>query len=171
MSVNRQQHDRFIYIVGEQQNGIIPETPEVFAFTQKTMHQIETDELALVLANVFARGQYFPGPEGALTSVLHEFTRRSERFSRMKSRIKKGRCTIITAFRRLDEEISIKVAAVVAVQPGTLHVDQPEGFHRLLIDTLPEYQAVFTEEAYARDSKLIDIIKETTLHHIGNKLQ
>jgi hypothetical protein len=169
--VKGQQQDRFIYIVGEQQNGIIPENPKVFSFTEETMHQIETGELALVLANVFARGQYFPGPEGALTSVLHEFTRRSERFNRMKSRLKQGRCTIITAFRRLDGEISVKVAAVVKVRPGSLDVNRPEGFHQLLIATMPEYQDVFTEEAYAMDSKVIDLIKATALYHIDGQLQ
>lgn len=169
--VKSQQSDRFIYIVGEQQNGIIAEHSEVFTFTHQSMGAIATDELTLVLANVFGKNQYFPGPDGALTSVIHEYTRRSERFNRMKSRLKKGRCTIITAFKRLDGEISVKVAVVVPVQPGTLDVDRPDGFHQLLIATLPEYQEVFTEEAYAQDSKLIDIVKEATLHHITAKLQ
>ena len=73
------QADRFIYIVGEQQEGIIAEMPEVFSFTKESMRQIDTAELALVIANVFARGQYFPGPDGALSSVIHEFVARSER--------------------------------------------------------------------------------------------
>lgn len=165
------QADRFIYIVGEQQNGIIAENPEVLAFTRDSMQQIETRELAMVIANVFARGQYFPGPDGALTSVLHEFVARSERYQRVKPKLNKGRCTVVTAFKRLDGEISVKVIAVIPVQPGGLNIQEPEGFHALLIASLPGFQDVLTEEAYAPDSKLIGIIKEATLHHIHGQLQ
>jgi hypothetical protein len=170
-AVKTQQQDRFIYIIGEHQNGIIPESPEVLAFTKETMRQIDTGELALVIANVFAKGQYFPGPDGALTSIIHEFIGRSDRYSRTKSKIKKGRCTLISAFKRLDGEISVKVTAIIPVQPGTLNMEQPEGFHDLLIASLPEFQEALTEEAYASDSKIIAIIKEATLHHIHGKLQ
>jgi len=169
--VNHQQSDRFIYIVGEQQNGVIPESPEVFAYAGGAMGQIDTKELAMVIANVFAKGQYFPGSDGALASVIHEFVSRSDRFKREKSKRKKGRCTIITALKRLDGEISVKVAAVTAVSPGSLQMEAPQGFHDLLVATLPEYQEVFTEEAYAPDSKLIEIVKESTLHHITSRLQ
>jgi hypothetical protein len=169
--VKTQQQDRFIYIIGEHQNGIIPESPEVLAFTKETMREIDTGELAMVIANVFARGQYFPGPDGALTSIIHEFIGRSERYSRAKSKIKKGRCTLISAFKRLDGEISVKVTAIIPVQPGALNMEQSEGFHHLLITSLPEFQEALTEEAYASDSKIIAIIKEATLHHIQGKLQ
>ncbi len=37
--------------------------------------------------------------------------------------------------------------------------------------TIPQYQEVFLEEAYAKDSKLIDLIKEPTRHHINMTLQ
>ncbi len=57
-----QQQDRFIYIIGEHQNGIIPESPEVLAFTKENMRQIDTDEMAMVIANVFAKGHNFPAP-------------------------------------------------------------------------------------------------------------
>jgi hypothetical protein len=169
--VKHQHMDRFIYIIGEQQNGIIPESPEVFAFTREAMQKVDTNELAMVIANVFAKGQTFPGPDGALTSVIHEFVGRSKRFSEMHSKFKKGRCTLVSAFKRLDGEISVKVVAVVPVQPGTLNVAQPEGFHDLLIALLPTFQHALTEEAYASDSKLIDIVKEATLHHIHGTLQ
>ncbi|MCL2791440.1 MAG: hypothetical protein FWD79_12535, partial [Desulfobulbus sp.] len=158
--------DRFIYIVGEHQDGIIPENPEVFTFTRQSMEHIEVAELALVLANVFAKGQCFPGPAGALTSVIHEFVARSERYKRQAAKLKKGRCTLVTAFRRLDGEISARVAAVMPVRPGSLDPERPEGFHDLLIAWLPSFQDVLVEEAYAPDSKLIDIIKEATMHHI-----
>ena len=55
--MNTQQQDRFIYIIGEHQNGIIPESPKILVFTRENMRQIATDELALVIANVFAKGQ------------------------------------------------------------------------------------------------------------------
>jgi len=170
-TVKNKQADRFIYIVGEYQNGIIPENQEVFAFTNKSMARIETGELALVVANVFARGQYFPGPEGALTSVIHEFVARSERYRQRAAKLKKGRCTLVTAFRRLDGEISVKVMAVMPVEPASLDPERPEGFHALLIHTLPSFQKVLVEEAYAQDSKLIGIIKEATMHHIQGSLQ
>jgi len=169
--VKTKQAARFIYIVGEQQNGIIAESPEVLAFTRKSMPGIDTSELALVIANVFARGQYFPGPDGALTSVIHEFVGRSERYQRMRSKLKQGRCTLVTAFKRLDGEISVKVIAVIPVQPDTVDPQEPEGFHALLIASLPGFQDALTEEAYAPDSKLIGIIKEATLHHIHGQLQ
>jgi hypothetical protein len=50
-------------------------------------------------------------------------------------------------------------------------MEDPKGFHDLLVASLPEFQGALTEEAYASDSKLIDIIKEATLHHIHRKLQ
>jgi hypothetical protein len=170
-TVKAKHTDRFIYIVGEQQNGIIPESPEVIAFTRGSMQQIDTSELAMVIANVFAKGQYFPGPDGALTSVIHEFVARSACYNRMKSKLKKDRCTLVTALRRLDGEISVKVTAVIPVPPGTLDMQEPEGFHALLIGSLPSFQDALTEEAYAPDSKLIDIVKEATLHHIHGTLQ
>lgn len=165
------QADRFIYIVGEQQEGIIAETPEIFTFTKDSMRQIDTAELALVIANVFARGQYFPGPDGALSSVIHEFVARSERYGRMRSKLTKGRCTLVTAFKRLDGEVSVKVTAVIPVPAKTLTAQDPEGFRALLIAALPDFQDALTEEAYAPDSKVIAIIKKATLHHIQDSLQ
>jgi hypothetical protein len=168
--VNTQQADRFIYVVGEQQRAILLESAETLSFTQQHMQQIETSELATVVANVFAKGQFFPGPDEALTSVLHELTGRSKVYQNSSLPKDQGQCTLITAFKRLDGEISVKVAAVMPVAPGTLTIENPEDFYTLLLETLPEFQEAFTEEAYAPDSALIDIIKETTLHHINKKL-
>ncbi|MGE4559388.1 MAG: hypothetical protein AB7E77_04265 [Desulfobulbus sp.] len=162
--------EQFIYIVGEHQNGMIPESDEVLAFTRANMAQVQTPELAMVIANVFARGQYFPGPDGALSSVIHEFVRRSDRFRLSKAR-KKDHCTLVTAFKRFDGEVAVKVATVVPTEPGRLKIDEPESFHQLLVATIPQYQEVFLEEAYAKDSKLVELIKETTLHHINRALQ
>ena len=162
--------EQFIYIVGEHQDGMIAENDEIFAFTREKMAQVETRELAMVIANVFAKGQYFPGPDGALSSVIHEFVRRSDRFRLSKVR-KKDHCALVTALKRFDGEISVKVAMVVTIEPGRLKIDKPESFHQFLVATIPQYQEVFLEEAYAKDSKLIDLIKETTLHHINMTLQ
>ncbi len=164
------QVEQYIYIVGEHQNGMIQEDDAILTFTRENMGQVQTQELAMVIANVFARGQYFPGPEGALSSVIHEFVRRSDRFRLSKKR-KKDHCTLVTAFKRFDGEISVQMATVVAIKPGTLKIDEPETFHRLLVDTIPEYQEVFLEQPYAKDSKLIELLKETTLHHINATLQ
>ena len=169
-SVSTHQADRFIYVVGEQQRAIIPETAEIFAFTQQNMRQIDTGELASVVANVFAKGQFFPGPEGALTAVIHELAGRAEVYKSASTPTDQGRCTLITAFKRLDGEISVQVAAVIPVEPGTLQIEDPDSFHALLLESLPGFQQAFTTEAYAPDSKIVDIIKETTIHHINKKL-
>ena len=162
--------EQFIYLVGEQQEAILGENEEIFTFTKKQMHQVETRELEMVLANVFARNQYFPGPAEALTSVIHEFVRRADRFRLAKER-KKSHCTLVTALKRFDGEIAVKVMAVIPLSPHSVALDKPESFHRLLIETLPTYQDSFLEDAYAKDSKLVELIKETTLHHIQDALQ
>ncbi|MDD2466970.1 MAG: hypothetical protein PHI97_23490 [Desulfobulbus sp.] len=162
--------EQFIYVVGEHQDGMIPESDEILAFTRDNMGEVQTQELVMVMANVFAKGQYFPGPDGALSSVIHEFVRRSDRFRLSKAR-KKDHCTLVTAFKRFDGEISVKVAAVISIGSASLKVDEPESFHRMLIATIPQYQEAFLEEAYAKDSKVIELLKESTLHHINSTLQ
>ena len=162
--------EQFIYVLGEAQNGMIPEIADVLAFTREQMQQVETGELEMVIANVFGKGQSFPGPDEALTAVIHEFVRRSDRFRLAKAR-KKHHCTLVSALKRFDGEISVKVVAVIAVKAGRLQLDDAESFYQMVVDTLPEYQEVFLEEAYATDSKLIDLVKETTLHHINLTLQ
>ena len=152
------------------QTAILPESEEVIAFTASNMHRIDTGELALVLANVFGRGQMFPGPTEALTPLIHEFVRRSEPYGQSGETLRQARCTLVTAFRKLDGDIAVQVAAVMPVLPGSLHPDRPEQFHALLIESLPSFQEAFTTEAYAPDSKLVTIIKETTLHHINRTL-
>ena len=159
---------RYIYVVGEEQTAILAETEEVFTFAREHLAQVDTDELRLVLASVFARGQLFPGPDTALTPLVHEFVRRAETYQ--EGRTRKGRCTLVTAFRRLDGEISVQVSAVMPLQPGQVHPDRPEEFHTLLLDSLPAFQQAFTREAYAANSRLVAILKEATLHHINRRL-
>lgn len=162
--------EQFIYLVGEQQEAIYTENEDVLAFTRQQMGQVETRELAMVIANVFAKNQYFPGPAEALTSVVHEFVRRSDRYRLARER-KKSHCTLVTAFKRFDGEIAVRIIAVIPLPPKSVSPEQPGSFHDLLIDTLPDYQDAFLEDAYARDSKLVELIKETTLHHIQGVLQ
>jgi len=161
--------EQFIYILGEAQNGMIPESADVLAFTREQMQQVETGELEMVIANVFGRGQSFFGPDEAITAVIHEFIRRSDRFRLAKAR-KKHHCTLVSALKRFDGEYSVKVVAVIAVPPGTLKIQEPQSFYQMVVNTLPEYQEVFLEEAYAKDSKLIELIQETTLYHINASL-
>lgn len=170
-TVQEKQADHFIYIVGEQQEGILAEQPEVFTFTKDSMQQIDTAELALVIANVFSKGQYFPGTDGALNAVIHEFVARAARYRRARSKLSKGRCTLVTAFKRLDGEISVKVTAVLPVAAQTLTAQDLGGFRALLIAALPDFQDALIQEAYAPDSKVINLIKRATLHHIQGSLQ
>ena len=162
---------QFIYLVGEHQTAIVEENQEMLAFTQQHMQQVDSAELALALANVYGKGQMFPGPEGVVTSILHEFVRRSELYA---NAIEKGvhdRLSLITAFKRLDGEIATQVAAVIPVPQDALSLERPESFHALLIESLPDFQQAFTTEAYAGNSKLIALIKEATLYHINQKLK
>ena len=101
--------ERYLYVVGEEQTAIVAETEEVFTFARAHLAQVDTGELRLVLASVFGRGQLFPGPETALTPLVHEFVRRAETYREARTRTRKGRCTLVTAFRRLDGEISVQV--------------------------------------------------------------
>ena len=165
------QDDQFFYIIGEHQNGIVPERAEILAFTQEHMQQIESEELAAVLANVFGRGHIFPGPEEALTTVIHEFVRRDAEYCQAVAGDEEGcRCTLISVFKRLHGEILVKVAAVIPIFKGSLHIDQPEQFQDLLLESLPAFQEAFIQEAYAKDSKLISLIKDATMYHINKKL-
>jgi hypothetical protein len=162
--------DRYIYVVGEQQNAVIPERDEVYAFTREQMRQVETGELAAVLANVFGRGQFFPGPQEALTAVVHEFVRRGDGEDKARTGSGTRQCTLVTVLKRFDGEISVQNAAVLAADPGKLDIDDIQGFHALLLESLPSLQLVFTAEAYAADSRIIAIIQEATIYHIHRNL-
>ena len=161
---------QFIYVAGEHQNAIVEENQQLLTFTQQHMQQVDTAELALALANVYGKGQMFPGPEEVVTSILHEFVRRSELYA---NAIEKGvhdRLSLITAFKRLDGEIATQVAAIIPVPQDALRLEHPATFHALLIESLPDFQQAFTTEAYAPTSKLIALLKEATLYHINKKL-
>lgn len=162
--------DRYIYVVGEQQNAVLPERSEIYAFTGEQMREIETDELKTVLANVFGLGQFFPGPQEALTAVVHEFIRRHEDADTIRAGAGEAQCTLVTVFKRFDGEISVQNPAVLAAEQGRLDPENLESFHTLLLESVPALQQVFTAQAYAADSRVIPIIKEATMHHIHREL-
>lgn len=162
--------EQYIYVVGEHQTAIVQENQELLSFTRQHMQQVDTAELALVLANVYGKGQMFPGPEEVVTSIVHEFVRRSAPYAQAIEKGVQDRCSLVTAFKRLDGEIATQVAAIIPVPQGAVQLEKPESFHALLIESLPDFQQAFTTEAYAATSNLIAIIKEATLHHINKKL-
>lgn len=168
--MHSQEPEQFIYVVGEKQTTIVQEDPEILAFTQQQMQQIDSGELLLVLANVFGRGQLFPGPDAALTSIIHEYARRSELYQEGAAREPGGRCTLVTVFKRMDGEMAVRVTAVIPVQENTLRHAEPDQFHTFLLESLPGFQSALTKEAYASDSRIIAIVKEATLYHINNQI-
>jgi hypothetical protein len=60
---------------------------------------------------------------------------------------------------------------VIPVRPGTLRLEEPETFHQMLVTALPDNQEAFLKEPYAKDSKVIGLIREATLHHINGALE
>ena len=168
--MHSQELEQFIYVVGEKQTTIVQEDPEILAFTQQQMQQIDSGELSLVLANVFGRGQLFPGPDAALTSIIHEYARRSEQYHQGAAREPRGRCTLVTVFKRMDGEMAVRVTAVIPVKENTLRHAEPDQFHTFLLESLPGFQGALTTEAYASDSRIIAIVKEATLYHINNQI-
>ncbi len=155
----------FIYIVGEQQTAIIPESKAVFDFANENMGNIETDELMAVIGSVFAKGEFFPGPPEALTSIIHEFVGRSEEYKSSIGLIDRH-CIILTACKLMNGEIVVRMNAITALEPKTkLTVEDTEKFHTLLLETIPKFQNNFTKDPYAQDSKLVNILKETVLYH------
>lgn len=162
--------DRYIYVVGEQQNAVLPELEQIYAFTGEQMREIESGELTTVLANVFGLGQFFPGPQEALTAVVHEFIRRSEDADKIRAGAGEAQCALITVFKRFDGEISVENPAVLTAEPGMLDLENPDSFHALLLESIPALQQIFTAQAYATDSRIVSIVKEATMHHIHRGL-
>ncbi len=155
----------FIYIVGEEQTAIIPESKAVFDFTNENMKNIETDELVAVIGSVFAKGEFFPGPPEALTSVIHEFVSRSEEYKSSIGLIDRH-CIILTACKLMNGKIVVRINAITALEPkAKLTVEDTEKFYTLLLETIPKFQNNFTKDPYAQDSKLVSILKEAVLYH------
>ncbi len=155
----------FIYIVGEQKTAIIPESREVFDFANEKMKNIETDELVAVISSVFGKGQFFPGPPEALTPIIHEFVSRSEEYKSTIGFIERH-CIILTASKLINGEIVVRINAIATLDPKTeLTVEDTEKFYTLLLETIPKFENNFTKDAYAKDSKLVTILKEALLYH------
>ncbi len=161
---------RFLYVTGEKQSGIFPEDERIFTLGRQNLRQVESVELQAVIAGVFSGGQFFPGPDEALSAVVHELARRSKGYSRGKADAPEGRCTVISAFRLLNGKIPVRTAAVLPARPGQLDPEQPETFHDFFLEALPGIQKSFSGEPYAPDSRLVRLIQESTLHHVNKTL-
>lgn len=155
--------ENYIYLIGEEQSAIIPENREVLQFTEAKMGSIDTEELRLVVANVFGKGDFFPGPQEVVTSIIHELVRRWEPYQ--KKTISDSYCVLMTAFRLLDGEIEATPQAIIPTEGQSLSPGDDSSFYRLLLETLPTFQECFTHSAYAPDSKLVAIIKDSAVHH------
>ncbi len=155
----------FIYIVGEQQTAIIPESKAVFDFANENMNNIETDELVAVIGSVFAKGEFFPGPPEALTSIIHEFVSRSEEYKSSIGFIDRH-CIILTACKLMNGEIVVRITAIATLTPkDKLTVEDTQKFYTLLLETIPKFQDNFTKDPYAQDSKMVNILKESVFYH------
>ncbi len=156
----------FIYVIGEQQTVIIPEKKEVMDFTRANMEAIETEELFLVISNVFAKGEFFPGPQEVLTSIIHEVVRRWETYQQ---KTEKNYCSIITTFQLLDGQFETTPLAIVPIDDQKFSSDDDDGFYALLLETLPSFQEKLSQKAYSPDSRLISIIKDSAVYHRDKK--
>lgn len=152
----------FYYIVGEEQSAVLRENKEITAFTQEKMSAIHSNELYQVIGNVFGKGEYFPGPDEVLTSIVHELVRRWDG----KEDQQKPHCIIITALRLLNGDIDVSPMAAIPLpgSPKELSEDTAS-FYTFLLHSLPSFQEKFTEKAYAPDSKLVAIIKDAAEFH------
>ncbi len=155
----------YIYIVGEQQTAIIPMSKSVFEFSNDKMKDIETKELELVVSSVFGKGQFFPGPPEALTSIIHEFVSRTEEYKSTDGFLDRH-CIILTACKLLNGDYSVRIAAVATIETeAKLTVDDTEKFYTLLLENIPKFENSFTSEAYAQDSKMVSILKDSLRYH------
>lgn len=153
----------YIYVIGEEQSAIIPENPEVMQFTSTNMGEIDTEELLLVIGNVFGKGEFFPGPQEVLTSVIHEVVRRWEEYPQQKET--DNYCVVLTALRLLDGQVETSPLSIISIGDQKLSETDNDQFYTLLLDQLPGFQEKFKQKAYAPDSKLITIIQDAAEHH------
>ncbi len=155
----------FIYVVGEKQTAIIPESQAVFDFANENMKSIESDELVKVISSVFGKGEFFVGPPEVLTSIIHEFINRSEEY-KSSSGFLDRHCIILTACRLIKGEIAVRVTAISPLDPKSeLTLEDSEKFYTFLLEAIPKFENNFTKEPYAQDSKLVSILKESILYH------
>ncbi len=155
--------ENFFYIIGEAKSAVITESSEVLAFTEAQMGAVDTNELLMVIGNVYGKGHFFPGPEEVVTSIIHEVVRRwdvYQQFDRSQSY-----CVFITALKKLDGEIAAAPLAIVPTADHQLSQEENNPFYLLLLEALPAFQDTLTQVAYAPDTKLISIIKDATEYH------
>lgn len=157
--------NNFYYIIGEKQSTVIEERKEVADFTQQNMGAINTAELHQVLANVFGKGEYFPGPDEVLTSIIHESVRRWD----VTGEQKQPYCVLITALRLLKGDIDVAPLATIALEDQEVSPENVDSFYTFLLHSLPTIQDKLVEKAYAPDSKLVAIIKDAAEFHLQQK--
>ncbi len=115
---------------------------------------------------VFAKGEFFPGPQEVLTSIIHEVTRRWETYQQNTN---ENCCAIITTFKLLDGQFEATPLAIVPIDDQKLSNDDDDGFYALLLEALPSFQEKLTQKAYAPDSRLVSIIKDSAVYHRDKK--
>ncbi|WP_028579930.1 hypothetical protein [Desulfogranum japonicum] len=157
---------QFIYVFGEHQSAFFELSDQVMQFTQENMAQIDTEELRLVLGNVFGKGEFFPGPQEVVTSVLHELVRRWEPYTKAFEGGKKhSACVYVTALRLLDGTVMVRPLTVARLKDEGVQLDDEKGFYTLLMETLPSCQGELAKTAYAPDSKVVGLIKDAAAYH------
>jgi hypothetical protein len=114
---------------------------------------------------VFSRGRKKRSPLWCMSSSAAVMVR-----TKARTGAGTAQCTLVTVLKRFDGEVSVQNAAVLAADSGKLDIDELQGFHALLLESLPSLQLVFTAEAYAPDSRIIAIIQEATMYHIHRSL-
>jgi hypothetical protein len=154
--------ENYIYIVGEQQSTVLVEESQILEFTASKMSEINTEELYLVVGNVFGKGEFFPGPQEVVTSIIHELVRR---WNEEDSLPEGNRCSIITSFMLVTGDIKTMTLASFTTDDWDLSLDKEDGFYSFLLEKLPQVQDKLANDAYAPNSRLVSIIKDCAAHH------
>ncbi len=158
--------EQFIYVFGEKQSAVFALSEQVMQFTQENMAQIETDELRLVIGNVFGKGEFFPGSQDVVTSVLHELVRRWEPYRQLTSEGKEsGACVYVTALRLLDGTVVVNPLVIAPIQNEGLSLSDEKSFYTLLMKVLPSCKEKLASVAYAPDSQVVALIKDAAAYH------
>lgn len=151
----------YYYVIGEQQSAVIPESLEIRNFTRDKMAAVDTEELHLVIGNVFGKGEFFPGPQEVLTSVIHELVRRWDKNDDTDGNY----CVIISVFRLLTGQLDVHILAKVPLSDENISTENTESFYSILLHSLPTFQEELVKKAYAPDSKLVAVIKDSAEFH------
>lgn len=169
------QEPEYIYIFGEEQSTLLPTQAEGFTFAAQHMAAVSTEELESILASVFGAGQLFPGPDAALSALLHEYARRmagSVPVLPAQAETQGGLvfCLLVLVFMELKGSLRTLPAARLGFHPLSCALDNEEAARQLVLDQLPGFQQLFLAHPCAPKSRLMSLLKEATLAHINKKL-